>query len=80
MARGLVGSGGAALLLFLILPARWEGVFVISFLGYALFYVALWSAIGLLLSRRRSSEAASTLDDGSHAHAARGTDGDQPPA
>jgi len=82
VARGLVGWGGATLLLFMLLPARWEGVFAISLLGYVLLYGALWSVIRILLALRwrRFRHASSAFDDGRHAHAARSTDGDQPPA
>lgn len=82
IARGLAGWGGATLLLFTLLPAPFERVFAISLLAYASLYVALWSVIRVLLTLRwrRVRQRSSALDDGGHAHAARGTDGYQPPS
>ena len=82
IARGLVGWGGVTFLFYLLLPARLEGVFLSSLLGYALLYIGLWSGIRILLALRwrRVARANSTLDDGGHPHPARRADGNQPPA
>lgn len=79
--RGLAGSGGATLLLYLLLPARWEGVFLLSLLGYALLYIGLWSGIRIMLALRwrQLARAHSALEDSGHTHPTRGTDGNQPP-
>lgn len=81
IARGLLGWGGGSLLLYVMLPDAWQGLFAISLLAYALSYVLLWSLIRVLLAQywRRFRHGVSALDDGGHAHPARGTDGNQPP-
>lgn len=79
--RGLLGWLGFTALLLWLLPALWRELFLLSLLGYALLHMLLLAVLTrvlLPLSWRRARAARSAFEDGRHAHAARGTDGNQP--
>lgn len=78
--RGLLTWFGMALVLWWVLPPSGQRAFEMGLLGYAgchVVLVLLLTRVALPLSWRRARLARSTLEDRSHAHAARRADGDQ---